>query len=44
LGYARKQIEDKDQRISELEDSLTGTSLLVRKLEEQNAVALMNRG
>ena len=30
LGYARKQIEDKDQRISELEESLTGTSLLVR--------------
>ena len=30
LAYVKRQSEEKDQRISELEESLTGTSLLVR--------------
>ena len=30
LAYVKRQAEEKDQRISELEESLTGTSLLVR--------------
>jgi hypothetical protein len=44
LSSARKEAREKEERITELEETLKGTSLLVRKLEEQNAVSLMNRG
>ncbi|CAI8036937.1 hypothetical protein GBAR_LOCUS20688 [Geodia barretti] len=44
LSSSRKEAREKEERITELEETLKGTSLLVRKLEEQNAVSLMNRG
>jgi hypothetical protein len=44
LSAAHRELEDKGQRVTELEETLKGTSLLVRKLEEQNATSLMNRG
>ena len=67
LSSACKELQEKEERVTELEQTLKGTSLLVslstqittvhcialtlniiskkvRKLEEQNAVSLMNRG